>query len=94
MNKVVQSNAFEIRKGLDEVDSNFRNLSKKYDEAATVMRGYANKSNANLFNELANIIEGYNENQVKPILKLNQLTLEAAIENHKKMNDVVNSLDV
>lgn len=92
--KVIQSNAFEIRKGLEEVESNFRNLAKKFEEGATVMKSYGAKTNVNFFNELASVVEGHGENQIKQITKLVQTAQEAAMDAHKRMQNVASSLDI
>lgn len=94
MSKVIQSNAFEIRRGLEEVGSTFRHLEKKYEEGAAVMKSYATKTNVNLFNELASVIEGHGETSLKRIGNLVQESVEAAISAHKKMQNVASSLDI
>lgn len=94
MSKNIQSNVFEIRKGLEEVGSTFRGLGKKYDESATTMKAYADKTNVGIFNDLSNILTGFKENQINQIVSLNETSLEAAVTAHKKMNNVASSLDV
>ena len=90
--KRFRSNLSTIAKTIDEVRGNFKNASAKLEDTAMVMKNYAVKTNAGIFNELSGIFESQKD-PITDILKLLTVVEEAAQTAHNEMQKRIDSLD-
>lgn len=91
MGKTVQSNLSTITNKFEEVGVGFKGLKGQFDTTSVVFKQMGVRTNAGLFNQLANIIEVQAEG-IDEILKLNNQCLEASRDQHKKMQAEINDL--